>query len=58
MTWGRITHPSELLKIGDKVTVKVLSFDKDNEKISLGMKQLTDNPWATISDDIKVGAQD
>jgi small subunit ribosomal protein S1 len=56
MTWGRITHPSELLKIGDKVTVKVLSFDKDNEKISLGMKQLTDNPWATISDDIKVGA--
>lgn len=57
MTWGRITHPSELLKIGDKVTVKVLSFDKDNEKISLGMKQLTDNPWATISDDVKVGAQ-
>jgi len=57
MTWGRITHPSELLKIGDKVTVKVLSFDKDNEKISLGMKQLTDNPWATVSDDIKVGAQ-
>ncbi len=57
MTWGRITHPSELVKIGDKVTVKVLSFDKDTEKISLGMKQLTDNPWATIPEDIKVGAQ-
>lgn len=57
MTWGRITHPSELLKIGDKVAVKVLSFDKDNEKISLGMKQLTDNPWATVGADIKVGAQ-
>ena len=57
MTWGRITHPSELLKIGDKVTVKVLSFDKDNEKISLGMKQLTDNPWATVGEDVKVGAQ-
>lgn len=57
MTWGRITHPSELLRIGDKVTVKVLSFDKDNEKISLGMKQLTDNPWATVSDDVKIGAQ-
>lgn len=57
MTWGRITHPSELLKIGDKVTVKVLSFDKDTEKISLGMKQLTDNPWATVPEDIKVGAQ-
>jgi small subunit ribosomal protein S1 len=57
MTWGRINHPSELLKIGDKVAVKVLSFDKDNEKISLGMKQLTDNPWATVGEDIKVGAQ-
>lgn len=57
MTWGRITHPSELLKIGDKVTVKVLSFDKDTEKISLGMKQLTDNPWATIPEDVKIGAQ-
>lgn len=57
MTWGRITHPSELVRIGDKVTVKVLSFDKDTEKISLGMKQLTDNPWATIPETIKVGAQ-
>ncbi|MGB8468069.1 MAG: S1 RNA-binding domain-containing protein, partial [Candidatus Babeliales bacterium] len=38
MTWGRIAHPSELLKIGEKITVKVLSFDKDHEKISLGMK--------------------
>ncbi len=36
MTWGRIAHPSELVKIGDTITVKVLSFDKNNEKISLG----------------------
>ena len=36
MTWGRIAHPSELVKIGDTITVKVLSFDKENEKISLG----------------------
>ena len=49
MTWGRIAHPSELVKIGDKISVKVLSFDKNNEKISLGMKQLTENPWAKIS---------
>ncbi|MBU4387277.1 30S ribosomal protein S1 [Candidatus Dependentiae bacterium] len=48
MSWGRITHPSEMLKIGDEVTVKVLSFDKEFEKISLGIKQLFDNPWAEI----------
>lgn len=55
MTWGRIGHPSELVRIGDTVTVKILSFDKDTEKISLGMKQLTDNPWETIKPEIKVG---
>ena len=57
MTWGRIGHPSELVKIGDTVTVKVLSFDKDNEKISLGMKQLTDNPWDAIDPAIKAGSR-
>ncbi len=57
MTWGRISHPSELVKIGDTVSVKVLSFDKDNEKISLGMKQLSDNPWDKIADKIKVGSR-
>lgn len=56
MTWGRISHPSELLRIGDTVTVKVLSFDKDHEKISLGMKQLTDNPWEKVSEKVAVGS--
>lgn len=55
MTWGRITHPSEVLKIGDTITVKVLSIDPVNEKISLGMKQLTENPWGELGDQIKVG---
>ncbi len=55
MTWGRIAHPSELVKIGDPLTVKVLSFDKDSEKISLGLKQLTDNPWAKLTESIKAG---
>lgn len=55
MTWGRIAHPSELLSIGDTITVKVLSFDKDTEKISLGMKQLNDNPWADIEQKLVVG---
>ncbi len=57
MTWGRIAHPSELVKIGDTISVKVLSFDKLNEKISLGLKQLSHNPWAEINPEIKVGAQ-
>lgn len=55
MTWGRIAHPSELVKIGETVAVKVLSFDKDNEKISLGLKQLAGNPWADIESRFKVG---
>ncbi len=55
MTWGRISHPSEIVKIGDTINVKVLSFDKDNEKISLGMKQLTDNPWEQMTASIEGG---
>ncbi len=57
MTWGRIAHPSELVRIGDKITVKVLSFDKDNEKISLGMKQLTENPWDKVADGLTLGSK-
>jgi len=57
MTWGRISHPSELVKIGDTISVKVLSFDKDNEKISLGLKQLTENPWEKVADSLKVGSK-
>ena len=48
ISWGRIGHPSEVLKVGDKIKVKVLSFDKEHEKISLGMKQLISNPWDDI----------
>lgn len=56
MTWGRIAHPSEIVKIGDVITVKVLSFDKNNEKISLGMKQLSGNPWEGLPEDVQVGS--
>lgn len=48
ISWGRIAHPSEVLKVGDKIKVKILSFDKEHEKISLGMKQLINNPWNDI----------
>ncbi|MEX0940383.1 MAG: 30S ribosomal protein S1 [Candidatus Babeliales bacterium] len=57
MTWGRIAHPSELVKIGDRISVKVLSFDKENEKISLGMKQLTENPWEKVTKDLEIAAK-
>lgn len=57
MTWGRVSHPSEMLRLGETITVKVLSFDKANEKISLGLKQLQDNPWEKISESISVGSK-
>jgi small subunit ribosomal protein S1 len=48
MSWGRVSHPSELVSIGDKIRVKVLSFDPEKERISLGMKQLTPYPWEDV----------
>jgi small subunit ribosomal protein S1 len=57
MTWGRIAHPSELVKIGDTITVKVLSIDEENSKISLGMKQLSENPWAELKENIQAGSK-
>jgi len=45
MSWGRINHPSEMVKVGQQVTVKVLKFDPTTERVSLGMKQCTEDPW-------------
>ena len=52
MSYGRITHPSEALQVGDEISVKVLKFDRDKERISLGMKQINPNPWDEIEDAI------
>jgi len=57
MSWGRIAHPSELVKIGDTINVKVISFDKNNEKISLGMKQLAANPWENVDQKYPVASK-
>ncbi|MFZ0945373.1 MAG: 30S ribosomal protein S1 [Syntrophobacteraceae bacterium] len=46
MSWGRVGHPSEMFQIGDKIKVKILSFDRDSERVSLGLKQLVDDPWS------------
>ncbi|MCP4912298.1 MAG: 30S ribosomal protein S1 [Oligoflexia bacterium] len=45
MSWGRVKHPSSLLNIGDEIEVKILKFDKDKERVSLGLKQVQPNPW-------------
>ena len=55
MTWGRIGHPSEVVQIGDTINVKVLDFDKEREKISLGLKQLTAHPWDGVDERYVVG---
>lgn len=57
MSWGRIAHPSELVKIGSTINVKVIAFDKKHEKISLGMKQLTPNPWENVNTLYPVGSK-
>ena len=48
MSYGRITHPSELLQVGQDVTVKILKFDRGKERVSLGIKQLEPDPWDTV----------
>ena len=57
ISWGRVKHPSELFSVGDKITVKILSFDFERERVSLGMKQLTPDPWTTAVDKYPVGSK-
>jgi small subunit ribosomal protein S1 len=56
ISWGRITRPSDTFSKGDKIKVKVLSFDRDKERVSLGLKQMTDNPWENIAEKYPVGS--
>ena len=57
MSWGRIKHPSEMLKVGQELDVMVLDVDQEKERISLGLKQTTENPWTTISTQFPVGSR-
>ena len=54
-SWGRINHPSEIVSIGDEITVQIIDYNKETSRISLGLKQLVDNPWKTIPDKYSVG---
>ncbi|OQX89963.1 MAG: 30S ribosomal protein S1 [candidate division Zixibacteria bacterium 4484_93] len=57
MSWGRINHPSDLVSLGDTIKVKILDFDRERERISLGMKQLTPSPWEKIANKYPPGTR-
>ena len=55
MSWARLNHPSELIKVGQQLTVQVLDINKDKERVSLGLKQMQSNPWDKIEERFPVG---
>jgi small subunit ribosomal protein S1 len=57
LVWGRVPHPSTLVKAGDEIQVQILKFDKDKQRISLGRKQLLPDPWATVPERLPVGTR-
>jgi small subunit ribosomal protein S1 len=57
MSWGRVNHPSEIVALGDKIKVKVLDFNENKERISLGLKQLSEHPWKGIEDKFPEGSR-
>jgi small subunit ribosomal protein S1 len=57
MAWRRVRQPSEIVNVGDEITVKVLKFDKERQRVSLGLKQLGDDPWSAISRRYPVGTR-
>ncbi len=56
MSWGRLTHPRDLVNVGDQIQVKVLKYDKEKQRVSLGFKQLTPDPWLDAEHRYPVGA--
>ena len=54
-SWGRINHPSEIVSIGDEITVQIIDYNKETSRISLGLKQLVENPWQAIPDKYSIG---
>ncbi len=57
MSWGRINHPADVLKVGEKIQVKVLQFDRENQRLSLGLKQTLPDPWEKAGEKYSVGAR-
>jgi small subunit ribosomal protein S1 len=57
MSWGRVNHPSDLVKVGEEIEVVVLKFDRETERVSLGTKQLTEDPWAHVPEKYPAGSR-
>lgn len=57
MSWGRVAHPSDVLAVGDKIDVKVLKFDQEKERVSLGLKQMIADPWLDVAESYPVGSR-
>ncbi len=57
MSWGRVGHPSEMFNISDEITVKILNFDRERERVSLGLKQLKEDPWTAAAERYPVGTR-
>jgi small subunit ribosomal protein S1 len=57
MSWGRVKHPSELINVGDEITVKILKYDTEKERVSLGLKQLTEDPWNEVKSKYTIGSR-
>jgi small subunit ribosomal protein S1 len=55
LSWGRVTHPEEVVKLDEKINVVILDFDDDKKRIALGLKQLTPHPWDALDENLKVG---
>ncbi len=55
LSWGRITHPEEIVKLDEKINVVILDFDDEKKRIALGLKQLTPHPWSALDENLKVG---
>jgi small subunit ribosomal protein S1 len=55
MSWGRVNHPSEMVQVGDEIEVKVLKFNPETERVSLGLKQITEDPWVHAEEKYRVG---
>ncbi|MGK2945845.1 MAG: 30S ribosomal protein S1 [Desulfuromonadales bacterium] len=57
MSWGRVNHPSDVLSVGEKINVKILKYDRERERVSLGLKQITPDPWLEVESTYPVGAR-
>lgn len=57
LSWGRVSHPAKLYKVGDEVDVKILKYDQESDRVSLGIKQLRPDPWATVNERYPIGSK-